>query len=264
MTMAGQDDSIIWLGSIAAHEQPGSPDIDGDNSGLVVVRTYEGPYDVLRGAVPKINSVMADIDEKPTVRHYKLTKLEGGIGRLVITARKEYGNSGIDAGEGDELSTYEVDNQQLEKPLLSHPRYVAAGVNTEDANGNSVAGFVSMYMNAATSAERKTVRDDVAKSGCPAAAKNLFPEIIGKLMLGRDSYIIPAPVLRITTPSVNRPGTTTVGKKVDPSFPGKPAGYEWLGTADRSIRRGKSGTWERVQEFTGADEWDPQLYGGES
>jgi hypothetical protein len=35
-------------------------------------------------------------------------------------------------------------------------------------------------------------------------------------------------------------------------FPGKPIGYEWLKTADRSISQGGRKRWQKIEEWTGA------------
>jgi hypothetical protein len=72
---------------------------------------------------------------------------------------------------------------------------------------------------------------------------------------GLEYWVDKAPVCRKTETYVGGPPPiSTAGQKENPiGIPNQPTGYEWIRSADRSLRRGSAGRWERTIEWLGAD-----------
>ena len=93
-----------------------------------------------------------------------------------------------------------------------------------------------------------------------------------KILKGVEYYSVYTPVLTRTSVVANLAGISLggVGKIGAPTSSGSAAGNvnlstltalakEWLKTADR-LQGAIDGTFQRVEQWTGADKWDPDLY----
>jgi hypothetical protein len=145
--------------------------------------------------------------------------------------------------------TEEVEWSQLEKPIEQHPRYQSGGGAELDSDDLDA---IEEWRNATTAEDRSTLYGALTTNA---------KELADKIRRGQSSYIVPAPVVRKTTKSFETPSSSAQGiRTTSAPVTGAPSGYVWLGTADRAVRQGGRGKWERVQEWTGADEWDSDLY----
>ena len=81
-----------------------------------------------------------------------------------------------------------------------------------------------------------------------------------KIRKGVESYLLFAPVITLTGTYDGRPDSGVPGYIATP--PVSVDGFEYLKTADR-VRQNQDRTWERVQQWTGADEWDTDIYTAE-
>ena len=99
------------------------------------------------------------------------------------------------------------------------------------------------------------------------SATDLAKGYYNKIAAGETSILLPAPVLRRTAYSLTPP-SENIANKIFHSVSGfdggfssmEPSGYVWLCTADRVVRQGPNGTYERVTEWTGAWYWDTDVY----
>lgn len=185
-----------------------------------------GPYDLL---LRQYNALVRNSDRAT------LSPTQAGEGRLTI--RRE-----ISLGEmGDTGGSVEVEWIELRKKIETHPRY-----------------------NDLTDDDLRTIRAAVAdpEAGQPEslgeAGKELALELYKKLLRGQTEYSIGAPVARRTTPM--RRDDLSAGATwflQDPPFQ-HPSGYQWMKTLDTRRRTGRA--YERIEEWTGAEEWDPDIY----
>lgn len=245
-------------------------------TGITCTRFWWGPLGDVHAAAPDIGERWEDVPGKPFIDTVQIVQAAPGCGEMTVTASVTSGG-GASSGGSDADITYELEWTQLIKPLAAAKRYIGEpGVKFTDA----------LAITPATSAQKKAMGDEKFEGtvgewatfirGESTKNRNILMELtrtavepvwlkikdyFAKLDAGQESFIIPAPVARITTRTSQRPGSTQMGKIGPPGgFPELPAGYQWLGTADRALRQGSSGKWERVREWTGADKWDNQIY----
>lgn len=200
-----------------------SDSIRSSDNGASVTRieTWVGPYDQL---ITKQNAAIA------TAKETSLDPTEAGEGRLAITY--------IEPSRSTEGSntTIEVIWAELRKKIEEHPRY--ADLSQTDLN---------------------RIHKEVADPNpdrSPIFTDPLAQELYLKLISGTTEYSIGAPVVRRTTTNPTNLDAGSAWVRSTP--PAGPSGYEWLKTADEIRHQGSD--WQRVEEWTGAQEWDANLY----
>ncbi len=226
-----------WIGSSRIHEQPGSPRVVNTAQGNKTTRIYRGPFSALLNAQPNLGQT-----------------IDGSVG-MVESVEIVPDGAGMD-GPGtmtivlaNDQATYEIEASTLEKPLEKHPLYRPGG---DKELSDDDLDKIAAWRTANNSAERKALFTALTTN-----AKHF----VNKLRRGQESYIVPAPIARRTTRSFQQPSPEQTGKRGTPgNFPGLPGGYVWLKTADRAVLQGIRGSWERIEEWTGADEWDTDIY----
>ncbi|MBI5770852.1 MAG: hypothetical protein HZA93_23950 [Verrucomicrobia bacterium] len=269
-----------WRGAEAIKLQPTYPRFKRTAKGATLTLVFRGPYVDLRTYGPDIGDsiTLSAFDYAPGAELVYAESVEcqpdgageDGPGTLTIVYSNE--TSGfvvITSGEPDS-TTYEIESTTLEKRLETHPRYnggtgpySAFGMNVEfqmNTTGEtiSVAEFWDRFKGA-SSQGRKDLRGEIPPDA--GALLELIDELAVKFFRGQESYVVCAPIARKTSRSYAMPSVGGVGNLGDPSgFTGLPSGYQWLKTGDRGVRQGRRGKWERVEEWTGAKEWDIDLY----
>lgn len=210
----------------------------------------QGPYDALNAMLPARKSYFEGL----RVATAELVREKGGMGKLTVTGtRPRTGGGSTPDPDGNEL-VYEVEMAQLEKPLMSHPDFGA------------YADQIELWRNAepAMRVQFKYFDADHQEAGLNGNALKAAQLILK----GVESYLVFSPVCRRTTRSedaaVDAFGKIggNCGKKERPPavLLSLVAGqWQWLKTADRVQETSKGGS-ERVEEWTGADEWDDTLY----
>ncbi|MCL2464718.1 MAG: hypothetical protein FWF28_06590, partial [Micrococcales bacterium] len=78
-----------------------------------------------------------------------------------------------------------------------------------------------------------------------------------KIAAGTESYLVFSPIISRTTVTLSRPATGGCGTIQAPPF--AIAGYVYLKVAD-TARQQADGTWQRTEQWQGADKWDEDLY----
>ncbi len=238
----------IIKGSSAVHLHSTTGRIQvADTTTRSVVR--QGRYDDLKGQVPDRGSHF----DGGTVVTADLQRTKGGMGLLTVTVRDSSSSRWIDT-DGDREIVYEVEMAQIEKPILAHTDFKAYAGQIEMWRASAAGVRAALkYTNADG--------DDVALQGKALDAARL-------LLKGVESYLVFPPVLRRTTKDPRRPRKAfsgiggKCGQIVRPptKLTGMVAGsWKWLKTADRAQQASGGGS-ERVEEWTGADEWDETLY----
>lgn len=270
-----------WRGTTAIKLQPKSPKFRRTATGAQLVFQFRGPYVDLRTYGPDIGDSItlgafgyAPDDEliyAESVECEPDGAGEDGPGTLTVIYSNEGGGGTVLTGDV-EAPTFEIDASMLEKRLETHKRYnngasspfapygFTAGTTTFDTNSGetvSVSEFWDRYKNASAK-QRPLLRGEVPP-GAPELLA-MLDELAKKFFSGIESYIVGAPVARKTTRSYYTPAVGSLGAIGAPAGFGLPSGYQWLKTADRAVRQGHRGKWERVEEWTGADKWDADLY----
>jgi hypothetical protein len=242
----------IWKGNKELTETPTSPEWTFDGEGDVCVRTYEGPYDKCLAKRPKRGAKMPDIDKDLRVEKVTIQKRPGGKGVMSVTLA--YRNPNPDNADDATFDpTEEVEWVQIQKELRTAPIYSTGGAKT--LTPKDVAG-ADLWLGQGGKADFTYTDGQGATQTLSANAQHYA----AKLAKGETSYIVFAPVARLTYQSRTKPTTTACGKRGAAPISSAPSGYDYLSTADRAIRNGRFGKWTRTLEATGADAWDPDLY----
>jgi len=229
----------VWRGATGMKEDPSSPVVGSNKDGVTLTRIWNGPYATVKASVPARLSIVAG-SPGVFVDTTRLEKLTGDRGRLTV----ELSSNPFPDPDSDVL---ELEWVEIQKPLLQHKRYQPGGVK---ALSDSDLDAIEEWKNAATAAAR-----GVAYGKLTANAK----DFADKFKRGTESFVIYAPVARVTTRSVARPACGRCGMISDPPSDAKPAGsYVYLKTADRRTRQDRM--WARAQEWTGGDAVDADIY----
>ena len=115
-------------------------------------------------------------------------------------------------------------------------------------------------------AEIQSLNKAIAENETPTigfAEDSTMHKLYKRLLRGQTSYTLYAPLVRKTTPYDTKPPEGDAGSITDaPS--GAPTSWKWRKTAYRRVRPGQNSAWDLVEEWTGADEWDDEVYSGNS
>jgi hypothetical protein len=169
----------------------------------------------------------------------------GGMATLTVSAVLKRHGSDVEI-------TWEIEMAQIEKPILSHPKFAqySAEVSAWRDGTDPALRLAHKYLDA--SGSQQSLTGDALKAA-------------QKIEKGVESYLVFAPVIRKTTRSDDN---LTVGgglgkKGTAPSLPSGisvSGTWQWLKTKDNvSVDGDQLST--RIEEWTAADEWDQDLYG---
>jgi hypothetical protein len=223
---------------------------------------------------------------------------EGGLGRLTVVfedARPE--DLDGQASDADAAPQYSVQMVSESLPLEAHPRYNPRGSELGEWEGASMATDV-LYYYSEMDAEAQLIWERlfgeqvhafsdsvggiIAKlkrasleekkfytSGLEENVGDLIDDFFEKWEAGQESFQRAFPVLRKTSETYLAPQLGRVNF-IDLAVAGefgrlcpKMAGgenFQFLKVADSADRTGKSGKIRRVEEWKGAEQWDPDIY----
>lgn len=236
------DSETIWLGSRRLAEQADSPAWQFSPEKTTCTRIYRAPYDVALSQRPTLSATMPDLDASLAIEGVQLTKKAGGIGEMIVTLGT-IPFAGF-PGSGQPEPVYEIEWTQIQKRIEQHPKF-------SDIDRALLAKIEDAL------SERDDAKRDALLAEIAADEKAIL--LYEKKLKGVDSYLIFAPVARRTSYTRLKPNTGGCGQVgAPPGAIGAPSGYEWLKTADRCIKQGR--WWERVEEWTGAEDVDDDLY----
>jgi hypothetical protein len=227
--------------SIITYLKPNFPK-QGVNGGSYSTQLeYIGPYDTLLAASPAIGAVWGDYEgTTDTVSIEPISGTSPLKASLVVnmTRNFEAGSSGASPGTLEE-TTYEVEWTAVQRPLVEHPKFRSTGTYPLHATDMEQ---IAKWENDKTAENRALLSSSAEKY-----AKGID--------LGIRTYDDFAPILIKTTSYVNGPPSTSDAgsKETTPTyFPNHPTGYEWVKSADRSLKSGRRNKWERSEQWTGA------------
>ena len=232
--------ATITKGDTSAQEMRDS----GRKQDKLVTFHFNGARDAVDSAMPDKGDTYRKGNESYRVKSRTLTPKAGGMAEGTITCVPKHDSS--DSGSDDDL--YEVDMVEMEKSILTHPKYreFAEMVN---AWRKGSAAMQAVYEYWDVGGTILTITDDTAKECCD------------KIRKGIESYLVYAPVIRKTTTVDSIPNDygLALGHRFDSLDIDIPGDWQWLKRCDKLVPNGDS-TWQRIEEWGGADEWDEDLY----
>ena len=234
-------------GDSSAHETWESGALsNGEIRTMEIVET--GPYAELKSRLPRKNGTYKGY----RVANAALRPLRGGRGRMSVTCRLSR-KGGDEAGGGGLLdSVVEIEMAQDEldvRTLLGGTEsYVSSLAAWEDAPARLKKDF--KYENA---------------NGGEEELAGQARSVAALILSGIQSYIRHHPVVIKTTFYDEEPDSKPVDglDRVGGEPPGSPAGYEYLKSGDHWVQS-RDGSWQRVEQWTGAKKWNGSLYRGGS
>jgi len=236
--------------SISALLRPGFPKESNDGKSNRTQLEYVGIETDLRAAVDgKMNAVWGSY--AGIVIDVAVEPIENTVYAIMsITCELKLDQTFELSGTKQE-TTYEIDWVDVSKPLKEHREFAEGGAFELTDEDRIQIGFWENEQDPAT----KAVFGFTPPGG--GSSEGLTPnatKYAQGLLLGIEYFTFKAPVARQSETWVNGPPpTSTAGIKEDPTgFPNLPTGYEWLKSADRSIRAGGQFRWDRSQEWIGA------------
>ena len=248
--MATTQKTPVWKGTKEIAEQPGYPRIKVDSNGTSITRRYEGAFEKIQAeitsariatgkAMPNLGAGYSSV----RIRTFESWPAEGDSGVLIVQMDDFADGGSSSSGSTVGAASYEDDWVVLEKSIERHPRYA----DVSDADIIII---------------REAVENPVSGQS-PFLTDTAAIELYTKLLRGQDSYTLYSPIVRSTTPYDGPPPQGKAGQLENP--PGNaPADWDWRKTAYRRQKPGSQSAWDLVEEWTGADQWDPDIYGSQA
>lgn len=222
----------VWKGTKDLKDSPESPSYEENSNGAVWTIVKQGPFGACLASKPIRGQELSGFTGV-AVDTVRIQKAHGGTGTLTVTLTT--------APIEDRTPVLEIEWIETQKKLESHKFFKTLTPAHWDK--------IEDWRNATTAADRSTKY---------AALTGLLQKFADKILKGEDSYVVYSPVARVTTSSPTKPNTGGCGMKDNPPAQIKIQTYKYLKTADRAVRQ--SMKWQRVEEWTGAEEIDDDLY----
>jgi len=238
-------DVISSTGSTANRDLPesGTRVVD-DTTSLTLV--WGGTYAALRAVQPDKGDTYVGYESMP-VQMSTLSPRRGLLGQLTIVLSDKVEEDGEEAVVLKDR--WEIEWQQVEKDLVQHP-YIA-----DDVDAATIIEQVEFWKNAEVKLRAKFKYLDENAAEQTLTTKAL--EVATKILRGHEKYAVYAPVMRWIRDYQGRPDPAACGFIESPTE--SIAGYVYLKTGDRLAQQGDD-AWLRNEEWTGADDWDTDLY----
>lgn len=234
--------------------QEGFPKITNDERSYRTQLRYIDDYWKLEQFNPPANSTWGLYDGR--VASSRLDPITGTNplkGILEVTCEYFYDSSVNASGGTAREVTFEVEWVMFQRSMYEHPEFAIGGGGTYQLTSYDIAG-IEAWKNQTDPALRERYLWQGATSPQPLSTNaKMFARGIE---LGQEFYEDYAPVIRrIINYTGATPSSTDAGDKGgEPSFPGKPSGYEWRKIADRAVQVDGQTRWNRVEEWIGAEE----------
>ncbi|HEY9817754.1 MAG TPA: hypothetical protein V6D20_18400 [Candidatus Obscuribacterales bacterium] len=242
--------------SILTYKKPNYPKTTKGKNGVQTVIHYIGPHSTLSAAEPARNAEWGDYQGYVT-RTYLEPEMDNTDTSLLIVDME----STFDATASPEAAgtvqeiTYEVEWTMFQRSIFEHPSFAPnTGGEYQLTDDDIVAvQFWEAGENHEYKKDFKYLPSEDDKT--PVTLSTNARKCAEVILKGIDTYEDYAPVLRRTTKYADgNPATTDAGKRdiAGPVFAGKPTGYEYRKTADRSVRTDRDRQWNQVEEWIGA------------
>lgn len=238
---------VISRGDVSNRELPESGQRVVDDFTTITL-VWGGTYEALKAVQPNKGDVDTEYDGF-AVQSSTLAPRKGGMGQLTIVLSDRVAYDSLTSAK-EFRERWEIDWQSIEKDLAQH-KYIS-----DDAQADQIVEEVELWRNTETRLRIKFKYIDAGGTQQELTGKAL--ELAQKIVRGQESYVVYAPVMRRIRDYQGRPETAGGGFVDTPEEAVE--GYEYLKTGDRLVQQSDD-VWQRVEEWTGADSWDDDLYG---
>lgn len=241
-------------------ERDGSPQIAIGVNETTATRVFTGTFEDCIAGAPQPGDAYQDLlIEGLRVVSARIANRRGGLADLTVDLSTRIGGGG--GGGANDPATLEVEWTLVEKPIESAPPFkdltpldLAKIRAWEDLPLRCVARKLAFQY----PSNPTIVEPDPKNNAHWSSLTGALLLLAQKKAAGIESWQVPAPVVRRTRVTWEKPTVTRCGRRETP--PISVPGYQFVKTADRAVREGRSGPWKRVEEWTGAEQWDPDLY----
>jgi hypothetical protein len=253
------------VGNLIVYEAPDSPqwkfaEVD------TCVRTFTGPYDDLFAMRPTRGDPMDGTGDNMIVQDASLKKEKLNQGVLTVNLIGLNPSNPTTGSSDTTLKVLvEIDWIAVQKDLRASTFWLEIDSKIDSAGW----ARIEKWKNEPNPALKVFGTDPYTfkfKDANEAIVTLSAAESIAamKIIKGGEGYNVYAPIIRKTTtfskqPTPGNAGFIVASVPVDVDIPD---GYEWLKTACRDTQN-QDKSWQRSEEYTGADEWDPDLYPSE-
>lgn len=245
--------------SIRTLMRPGFPKEVLDERSYRNTIEYVGKYADLKAANCRVGITWGEYPGRVTVANAEpLENSEYAI--LVVVVESKFGEADYPEGGTGTLGeiVHEIDWNTVHRSLYEHPKFAEGGefaladedrIALKNWERMPDAGYKEDFIYATNP---DTWEGGASGTGTLSANAQ---ELAKGILIGIDHWEDFAPVARKTsTYSGGPPPEGDAGLKETPTgFPNLPDGYEWVKTADRSVKSGGQTKWRRSEEWTGSD-----------
>ncbi len=245
----------LWRGSRDIVLSPESPEWDLTASEDTIVLIYEGPYEALVANPPPRGGEIAGYAGF-TVDRVRIKRARSTKGTMTVTATR-----GGEGGQSAERPQYEVDWAEELRPLMTAPVFQPGGKYAlTDTDRAEIEAWEKEE-------DPNLKKDFKFRTGQGYSILSDHAQQYAKRILrGITNYREYMPVLRRTRLSLQNVSNNPAGRtEMPPSGFGplpKMAGgrdYVWVKESARSIRSGKGGRWQIIEEWRGFESVDGDL-----
>lgn len=230
------------------------------------VRTFNGPYNDLLAMRPTHGSTMEGTGDSMLVQDSTLKRAKCNRGTLTVNLVGSSPGSAPPVPGAPLKTVVEIDWVAVQKDLKASPIW-QTGNSTTTLIDYSGWARIEKWKNEPNlqlkigGTEAAPVYKFKDEDGTEVTLNGAETKAARKILRGVEGYNIYAPIVKKTTTYSRQPTPGTAGFRQEdvPVTVDIPDGYEWLKTACRDTQN-QDKTWQRSEEWTGADEWDADLY----
>ena len=240
--------------SILEFKRPGFPVETLDDSTYRTTIEYVGNAVDLGTATPPIGSLWGDYPGLTT--SYNLAPIEG-TEYGILTVVLERGFPTYEGAEGSRITNetiYEIDWVDVSRPLIEHPVFAVGEGGASALTEKDVIELQKWEANEDTEKKAEYKFDKVTIGDSAGTLSDNAQRLAKGRLRGIEYWTDKAPVVRKSDTWVNGtpPARAAGQKQTPPGFPNLPPNYEWIRSADRSLREGSQARWSSSTEWIGA------------
>jgi len=240
--------------------------MESHESGTITAEEFVTKTVVIRGMYDALKIMMpakgVEFQAQWWVSRAQLAQGPGGTGTLTVTMVDNEAAADDPWGAGN-TPVIEIEWARIEKPLQSNPKI------TSGYSGNTLQTLIDEVEAWRNSPQQRRRLYQIPKSNLNREANpnddNDWITLTGKslniskkIAAGIEGYLVFSPIITRTTVTLGKPTTGGCGT-ITENPPNKINGYVYLKVAD-TARQQSDGTWQRVEQWQGADAWDEDLY----
>lgn len=171
-------------------------------------------------------------------------------------------------GDADPEPTFTRRWERLEKPLLTHPRYLEGGASELD---NDDLAEIEAWRQEPDTVKKAAFKFMNPLTGQEVTLSTNAQNAAQKILKGVETWNYPVPVVSMVSQTRSRPlAKTNISKwfsappgfpsSAFPTFSARGKRLRWIGWEDDAVRQGRSGFWTQTVSFQGVEDLDEDLY----